>query len=140
MTYHEWTVSHGLKHQKIVQKLEDKNDDEVIEYFLYENMKKNEPNFCVLYAKNKKCHDIKNLNCYLCACPNFRFEVNQGFDTFKGKKVLSCCSINSKKGKLFESTDVIHQDCSDCVVPHKKAYIKKVFNRDWSLIMKESHV
>ena len=51
-------------------KLEDKTTDEVIEYFKFENMVKNEPDFCPLYKDNKKCHDMEDLNCYLCACPN----------------------------------------------------------------------
>lgn len=138
MTYSEWTTEHAMKHKKILEKLKDKSDDEVIEYFAYENMQKNEKDFCLLYKDNKKCHDMENLNCYLCACPHFRFDDN-GFKKKNGKTIFSFCSIESKKGKFFESEEVIHQDCSDCVIPHKKNYIKKVFNRDWSLIMRESN-
>jgi hypothetical protein len=140
MTYGEWVTEHAKKHKKILEKLKNKSDDEVIEYFLYENMKKNEKDFCLLYKDNKKCHDIEKLNCYLCACPHFRFKDDIGFEKRDDKTVYSFCSINSKKGKLFESKDAIHQDCSLCVIPHKKSYILKVFSRDWSAIMKESNV
>jgi len=71
MTYSEWTQEHAKKHEKILEKLKNKSDDEVIRYFEYENMQKNEVDFCLLYKDNKKCHDVENLNCYLCACPHF---------------------------------------------------------------------
>lgn len=138
MTYIEWTKEHASKHKRILEKLKDKSDDEVIAYFDYENMKKHESDFCLLYKDNKKCHEMENLNCYLCACPHFRFD-DKGFEKKNGKTIFSFCSIESKKGKLFESENAIHQDCSDCLIPHKKNYIKKVFNRDWSLIMRESN-
>lgn len=140
MTYSEWKSEHAKKHKKILEKLKDRSDDEVIEYFEYENMQKNELDFCLLYKENKKCHDIEYLNCYLCACPYFRFEDKKGFKQKNGKTVFSLCFIDAKKGKLFESEDAIHQDCSDCVIPHKKSYIKKVFQRNWSSIMKENNV
>ncbi|EFU69798.1 conserved hypothetical protein [Aliarcobacter butzleri JV22] len=73
MTYEEWFLNQGKEHQKIITKLKDYNIDEIIDYFKFENMVINEPNFCLLYKENKKCHNIENLNCYLCACPYFRF-------------------------------------------------------------------
>ncbi|WP_458701330.1 hypothetical protein ACKGJI_04250 [Sulfurospirillum sp. 1307] len=137
MTYSQWVKEHAKKHQKILKKLKDKSDDEVVEYFFYENMQKNEKDFCLLYSEHKKCHDMKNLNCYLCACPYFRFR-DGGFDKIGGKTIYSFCSINSKHGKTFETDDAIHQDCSECIIPHKKNFIKKVFGRNWSEIMKDS--
>jgi len=136
MSYASWFEKHAQKHAQIVEKLKDKSDDEVIEYFIYENMVKNEPDFCPLYAKNKKCHDMKELNCYLCACSNFRFD-DSGFKKQNEKSLKSYCSIESKDGKVFEGKDAIHQDCSSCVVPHKKTFIKKVFKRNWLEIMQE---
>ncbi len=136
MSYINWFEKHALKHEKIMKKLKSLSDDEVIEYFLYENMVKNEPDFCPLYEQNRKCHDMKELNCYLCACSNFRFK-DSGFKQIKEKSLKSYCSINSKDGAVFEGKEAIHQDCSGCMVPHKKAFIKKVFKRDWREIMKE---
>jgi len=138
MTYSEWVEEHSKKHQKILEKLKDKSDEEIIEYFDYENMRKNEEDFCLLYKDNKKCHDMDDLNCYLCACPHFRFKDEMGFEQKEGKTVFSYCSINAKKGKQFVSEDAIHHDCSDCFIPHKKGYIKKKFSRDWKSIMKDS--
>ena len=139
MSYSEWFKQHAKKHKKIVDKLVKKgfNQEKIIEYFEFDNMVKSELNFCKLYSKNKKCHDMENLNCYLCACPNFRFNEN-GIDEYNGDKILSRCDINN--GKKFASKDVIHQDCSSCSVPHHKSYIEKHFNLDWLEIMKKCRV
>ena len=128
MSYISWINQHALKHKKLVKKLSHLSDAEMIDYFDFDNMVKNEADFCPLYKDNKKCHDIKELNCYLCACPNFRLSETK-----------STCNINSKDGgSIVSKKDAfIHQDCSKCSVPHKKDYVKKYFNRDWSFIMKD---
>ena len=58
MTYEEWFLNQGKEHQKIITKLKDYNINEIIDYFKFENMVINEPNFCLLYKENKKCHNI----------------------------------------------------------------------------------
>ena len=125
MTYLSWHTEHANKHKKLADKLSHLSDDEMIKYFDFDNMVKNEPDFCGLYAKNKKCHDMETLNCYLCACPNFRV----------GEK-SSTCDIKSKHGGSITAKDgFIHQDCSNCHVPHKINYVKKHFTRDWKEVM-----
>ena len=134
MNYSSWFESHGHKHKNIMKKLEDLSDEEVIAYFRFENMVEKEPDFCLLYKEGKKCHDMEELNCYLCACPNFRFD-DEGLSR-EGKQILySRCSIASEDGAQFISDEAIHQDCSGCTVPHHEAYIKKNFKRDWFQIM-----
>ncbi|WP_198304890.1 hypothetical protein [Arcobacter vandammei] len=138
MTYKEWFLNQGNLHKEVMKKLENFTKDEILEYFKFENMQKNEPDFCLLYKENKKCHDIEDLNCYLCACPHFRFN-DSGLSVNQDKKTIySICSINSRKGSQFEGDDYIHQDCSNCDIPHKKNYIKKRFNINWFEIMKDS--
>jgi len=128
MSYQSWHESHSAKHEEIVSRLSSLSDDELIEYFEYDNMKIKEKDFCVLYEKNKKCHDIENLNCYLCACPNFRVGESS-----------SSCDINSKDGGSIEGKDgFIHQDCSGCIVPHRAKYVKKNFDRSWKKIMSKT--
>jgi len=117
-------------------KLTELSDEEVIRYFRFENMVENEPDFCPLYADNKKCHDMKALNCYLCACPNFRFN-DKGFKKIEEKTLYSTCNIDSKDGSQYISEDAIHQNCAGCGVPHQEAYIKKMFDRDWFEVMKD---
>lgn len=130
MTYTEWVNDHAIKHQTIMQKLTDLCDDEVIEYFRFENMLIAEPDFCPLYAEGKKCHDIASLNCYLCACPHFVFD-DDGLYHDKGHTTYSKCSIDSKKATLFTSDTATHLDCSACILPHNEKYVKKHFSRDW---------
>ncbi|WP_419771254.1 MAG: hypothetical protein ACNI3C_05515 [Candidatus Marinarcus sp.] len=139
MSYKKWFDAHANKHAKIMEKLKDKTDDEVIAYFDFENMKVQEKEFCPLYEQEKKCHDMKALNCYLCACPNFRFD-DEGMEIIEDKTLFSICSIESKFGSQFKGEGYIHQNCSGCFVPHKVSYIKKHFNRDWRVIMKDVEV
>lgn len=136
MAYEDWFLKQGNRHAEVMKKLQDKSVDEVVEYFRFENMVKNEPDFCPLYKDNKKCHDIEVLNCYLCACPNFRFD-DAGFKEVEGKTLFSYCSIDSKDGSQFEGDTYIHQNCAGCLVPHKEKYIKKNFNRNWFESMSE---
>ena len=136
MSYKSWFDTHAQKHKEIVDRLSHLNDDEVIAYFDFDNMVKKEPDFCPLYKENKKCHDTKALNCYLCACPNFRFD-DESEKKQEGKTLFSLCAIESKDGAQYIGEDAIHQNCAGCLVPHKTEYIKKHFSRDWLAIMKK---
>lgn len=138
MSYKEWFNAHANKHKKVVEKLRHLSDEEVIGYFRYDNMVRNESDFCPLYLEGKKCHDMEDLNCYLCACPNFRFD-DEGMKIVEEKTLFSCCSVNSKDGDQFVLEEAIHQDCSECTIPHKEAYIREHFSRDWLEIMKHSN-
>jgi len=137
VSYSSWVKSHGEKHNKIMEKLKDLSDNEVIEYFRFENMVEKESEFCPLYKKSRKCHNLEDLNCYLCACPNFRFN-DSGFREINGKTLYSYCSINSKYGRESISEKAIHQDCSLCPIPHRERFIKRLFKRDWFEIFKEN--
>jgi len=138
MSYSSWFQAHGEKHKKIIEKLTHLSDNELIEYFRFDNMVKNEPDFCPLYAKNKKCHDNEELNCYFCACPNFRFK-DEGFEKVEERTLFSTCGIDSKDGSQYISDTAIHQNCAGCFVPHSEAYIKKHFTRDWFNAMSKVH-
>jgi len=135
--YSSWFRQHGEKHRKIMEKLTHMSNEEVIAYFRFENMVIHEPDFCPLYKENRKCHEIDLLNCYLCACPNFRFD-DSGFREIKEKTLYSYCSINSEDGSVSESKEALHQNCSACTVPHHEAYIRKHFKREWFTIMKRA--
>ncbi len=138
MSYIQWFEEHAAKHQGIVKKLlhQGRSEDEIIDYFDFDNMVKSEPDFCPLYAENKKCHDMKKLNCYLCACPNFRFNDN---GIRKEGRYLIKSECNIQNGDTFGHENVIHQDCSSCSVPHHRAYVKKHFNFEWKEIMSACH-
>jgi len=130
MSYSSWFQSHGEKHKKIIEKLNHLSDNELISYFKFDNMVINEPDFCPLYVDNKKCHDNEALNCYFCACPNFRFN-DKGFEKQENRTLFSTCNIESKDGSQYVSDSAIHQNCAACFVPHSESYIKKYFTRNW---------
>ncbi|QOP44844.1 hypothetical protein [Sulfurimonas paralvinellae] len=136
MSYNKWLREHAQKHKEIIEKLlaENLTQDEIIEYFDFDNMKNKERDFCPLYAQNKKCHDMEELNCYLCSCPNFCFS-DKGIKKVDDKTQYSYCGIDSKDGRQGVYGETIHQDCSGCQIPHTKAYVAKHFNLDWSKIM-----
>ncbi|MDD3324874.1 MAG: hypothetical protein PHN38_07110 [Sulfurospirillaceae bacterium] len=138
MSYLEWFENHGNKHLEIVQKLQSKHytKEQIIDYFSFDNMCKNESDFCYLYAQNKKCHKITYLNCYMCACPHFRFNDNGLFEK-DGVIVKSTCTIDSKKAIFSTCSGVSHLDCSNCTVPHSKRFIVQNFSDDWFEIMKK---
>ena len=141
MTYLDWFLEHNKKHHAIVEKLIAKGNkkEAIIDYFVYENMVKMEPSFCLLYAHNEKCHKRDYLNCYLCACPHFRFN-DEGLKIEEGINYKSECFIHSKKSGYFVYEKVSHLDCSACSVPHTKAYIRKHFDVDWKKIMQKCFV
>jgi Zn-finger protein len=138
MGYKSWFNKHTLKHKNIVDKLLSKNytKEQIIDYFEFDNMVKKENDFCPLYVDNKKCHDMKKLNCYLCACPNFRFN-DSGIKQIDKNTQYSFCNIGSKEGRQGIYGDKIHQDCSNCTIPHAKSYVEKYFDLDWKKIMKD---
>ena len=137
MTYTQWFEDHANKHKQIVSKLitQEFSQEQIIDYFDFDSMVKNEPNFCLLYAENKKCHDMESLNCYLCACPNFRFD-DAGIKKIKENTQYSFCDIESKDGSQGVYGDKIHQDCSKCSVPHHRSYVEKHFDFDWKVCMR----
>lgn len=141
MSYEEWFNNHATKHKKIVKKLTACGFDlnQIIQYFDFENMMEKENDFCLLYAQNKRCHEIESLNCYLCACPYFRFN-DQGIEKIETKTKYSHCFIDSKEGKVGIYGDAIHQDCSMCTIPHAKHYVENSFDLDWKKIMKKCNI
>ena len=138
MGYKIWFDNHTKKHKVIVDKLlaSGYKKEQIVDYFEYENMVKNEFYFCPLYAKDKKCHDIDKLNCYLCACPNFRFN-DDGIKEIDSKMQYSFCAINSKDGEQSIYGEKIHQNCTACQIPHNRLYILKHFDIKWDAMMKE---
>lgn len=136
MTYREWFDAHADKHKALMQKLLSRGMDKeaILDYFDFDNMVKMEPDFCPLYAEGKKCHDMEKLNCYLCACPHFRFN-DKGLRTEEGAAVYSACAIHAKEGVPVRFGDAIHLDCSACTLPHRRSVIDKLFDTEWERIM-----
>jgi len=124
MEYSDWKLSHDDKVKLILDRLEKEGytRQQVIDYFQFENMVEKEPDFCLLYQENKKCHKIDNLNCLYCACPYFKFNDN-GIKELDGNTTLmSDCTIGSRFSGEFAADGKIHCDCSNCHVPHSKGF------------------
>jgi hypothetical protein len=137
VSYREWYRDFARRHREIVEGLDGRSPEEIIAYFRYENMRREHPDFCPLYKEGKKCHEIEDLNCYLCGCPHFRY-CDEGIDRIDGKVRYSLCAIDAREGKTFETAEAIHQDCSDCLLPHRHGFIRRYFDWDWGKIMAES--
>ncbi len=134
--YAQWFEDFADKHRVIIEGLEELSDDELVAYFEYDNMCKRHPDFCPLYAEGRKCHNIEDLNCYLCACPLFRF-CDTGIDRIGEKMRYSLCAVGSRWSATAETETAIHMDCSNCPLPHRRSFIKKYFDRNWQKIMCE---
>ncbi len=139
MLYSQWRDDHSQKHSAILKKISSLNDDEVIEYFRFENLSVSSVDFCLLFESHTKCHKIPALNCYFCGCPFFRF-CDDGISKINGKTLYSYCVIDAKEGGQFESENAIHQDCSGCTIPHQEGFIRKYFTRNWDEAMAEIEI
>ena len=137
MSYLHWFEAHANKHHAIIVKLltQKMSKEAIIDYFTFEKMRLNEPDFCPLYADCQKCHAMEKLNCYLCACPHFRFN-DEGIACREGIRYKSTCAIASRKGRYAVFENVAHLDCSLCTVPHTEAFIAKHFDLEWKHLMR----
>ncbi|APW46105.1 hypothetical protein [Rhodoferax antarcticus] len=138
MSYITWFLNHGEKHRKIVERLKKDglSQDQIIDYFEFDNMVARELEFCLLYAEPRKCHNTAYLSCYMCACPYFRFD-DKGTLNAEGILVKSHCAINSTKSAQFVHDGVAHLDCSKCKVPHTRDFVRNNFNENWLEMMKD---
>ena len=123
MTYTEWEQDNLINRTTLVKRLlaDGLITSEIIDYFKFDNMVTNEPSYCGLYTTNTKCHDTDDLNCFFCGCPHFVFNDN-GLKQLHNRTLYSSCKINSVKGSEFISDQAIHQDCTNCIIPHRQTF------------------
>lgn len=100
----KWLTDFNNKVNAILKKKQFKTPSEEYEYFLYKNMVNEEPDFCLLYRVNERCHNYKNLCCRFCACPYFKIEDN-----------LFKCKYHNTKHE-----NAVLMDCENCIIPHIK--------------------
>jgi len=124
LTFKSWSDQLEDKKQTILEKLKGKTVTEIVDYFDYDNMVENEPDYCVLYKNKSKCHDIKELNCFFCGCPYFQYSDDKPLKKENDIDIMSVCAIDSKFAKQYTFGEKAQCDCSDCVVPHKKHFVK----------------
>ena len=100
--------------------------DKLVDYYSFENLSILFPDKCVCYQSRKPCHDIEELNCFLCYCPNYLNDIKGGG-----------CKIHSSKGKWFYHKELpIGQiwDCSDCIIPHTKESAKEYLLKQFAVL------
>ena len=120
MTYAEWSTDYVTKRSNLITELakQDYNIEQIINYFDFDNMVANQPTYCGLYASSTKCHNIDKLNCFFCGCPHFTYK-DEGTIQPNGRTLYSSCNINAIKGSEFITDGAVHQDCSNCEIPHR---------------------
>jgi len=99
----------------------EKKVSQVLEIFSFENMQRKYPDFCLCCKKNKPCHDMENMNCFFCFCPEYDNSKEEGG-----------CKRNSEKGKWFVNENLAKGkiwDCSDCDYPHRKENCEIILNK-----------
>jgi Zn-finger protein len=94
---------------ELANELIQKKNEERIDTYSYENQRKINPNGCVHYLENTRCHDMEELNCFFCLCPKYDRTVKEG-----------ACRINSPDSKYIDNHEGKILDCSDCGFPHIK--------------------
>jgi Zn-finger protein len=105
------------------KQLIEKRIDSLIEEWDFEKRKKSHPEECPCYSLDKKCHDIEDLNCLFCLCPNYDIGVKEGK-----------CNIESPNGKHIDNHEGKILDCSDCNLMHIKGNVKKyLLNRLYNI-------
>ncbi len=95
--------------------------NKIIKEFDFENQKLKNSNECICFKENKKCHDISEMNCFFCYCPEY-----------DNSKIEGGCKINSKNGKWFFADGKKIWDCGDCEYPHKEEIVRKYLRRLFS--------
>ncbi|MCX6750770.1 MAG: hypothetical protein NTZ83_04895, partial [Candidatus Pacearchaeota archaeon] len=100
------------------------NIPNIIEAMSFDKRSKRNPEKCPYYQKNppRPCHEVKELNCLLCACPNYN-----------SKELEGGCTINSKRGEWFYHQNLPAGrvwDCSDCNVNHSKKEIENYLKKN----------
>ena len=108
---------------KLAKEIIEKRIDRLIEENNFEKRGISHSDECICYQQNKPCHNIENLNCLFCFCPNYDLSFKEGK-----------CKINSPKRKYIENHLGRILDCSDCDFPHKidnvKSILLKIYIQD----------
>ncbi len=122
----KWEKQHKQEILKELQqaniRLTKENIPEIINETSFKTRSKKHPNKCPYYSKGESCHpEIKDLNCMLCACPNYM-----------SKTEIGGCKINSRFGKFHNHPSLPKGkvwDCSDCNKYHSPQSVEKFLRK-----------
>ncbi len=107
-----------------------KNLDEIVNATSFDFRRNYFQKACPYYSMYPitKCHDLDDLNCFLCACPNYASDKLEGG-----------CNINGAGGKVtyHENLPVGEVwDCSDCSINHHRENVKSYIRTNFSSLKK----
>ena len=119
--YHKRKILRELKQAGIL--LTEINSPVIISETSFQIRSKKHSEQCPYYAQEKPCHDIKDLNCFLCVCPEYHSDMDEGG-----------CRINNQSGKWHSPYPYSKSgkvwDCSDCSFPHFQAHIEQYLRQN----------
>jgi len=123
----EWKINHFKKIAKELKvagiELKVENITKIIEKTSFKIRGQKYPDECPYYLQEKPCHpEIEDLNCLLCACPQYDSENSKGG-----------CKINSKDGFLYHERI---WDCSNCSAYHKPEVVARFLSINLEKILK----
>jgi Zn-finger protein len=108
--------------KKRVQQCIEKRIEILLDEFNYEKRRLEHPDECPCNGSSP-CHDIKDLNCLFCYCPNYNTEDIEGG-----------CKIGNPEGAgyWFEHEGLPKGkvwDCSNCAYPHRTENVKDILSK-----------
>ncbi len=119
--HHIETILRELKQAKILLTYE--NIKEIIQETSFKIRSKKHPDKCPYYKTNTQCLKLENnqeLNCFLCACPNYYSELP------------GACKIKNPENKavyiINEFGEIL--DCSRCLIPHLPETVEKFLKKN----------
>ncbi len=115
----KWYKDFIAKRNSIIKKYNLKMPEQIASFFLYKNLKGKEPDFCPLFRKNEKCHNMKeeDFNCFYCGCPFYDYKI---WD--EENKILGACLLNKSDGVRNQYG---YWDCTNCTLPHTSEFVIK---------------
>ena len=98
------------------------NIPQIVDFMSFRKRSKREGD-CPYYLRKAGCHpEIKDLNCFLCACPQYLSEKQEGG-----------CRVESKRGKFYEHPCLPEGrvwDCSECRAYHHPKSVESYLTKN----------
>lgn len=79
MIYTAWMKDFLARRERLesLLRLQGLSDAEIWSYFSWENMRQREPNYCELYARNQKCHEMDRSTATTAVAPFFSMTMKE---------------------------------------------------------------
>ena len=123
------TILKKLKQENILITLE--NIPKIIHKTSFAVRSKEHLNECKpCYNSGNPCHEMKNLNCFLCNCPQYDSDY---ISKENNRYVMGKCKISSKFGE-YTNGEVGIWDCKDCKAYHHPKAVEVYIRNNLKLL------